>query len=180
MSVDSYAPIRCSEPKAGGRAVLEGIVHAALSIAILAGSFLAGWGCSSFSGSIASGFASVEISGHTYDEIAAATIRVFEKKGYILEDMEDGLVFIKEGSERDQLAYGSNLSNGMPVMNRVKVHIIDLGEGTSRLECTAYIVQNKSGFHEHEIRLRRPRSGPYREMLQLVAASFTTRVENNP
>jgi len=74
-----------------------------------------------------------------------------------------------------QLAYGSTLSHAEPVLERVKAQVIDQHDGTFRLQCDAYAVQNANRGHQgNEIRLRRPRSGPYRDLLEQVAQKFST------
>ncbi len=152
------------------RNVWKEAVRAGVGLVLL----LSGWGCSSLSGSISSGFASVKITDHSSEEIVAATIRVFEGEGYLNMQTADELIFEKEASEWDQAAYGSNInSEDDSVLNQVRVQVVDKGGGTYVLQCNAYIIQNEGGAHEHKIRLRRPRSGPYRDMLKKVANSFT-------
>ena len=129
-------------------------------------------GCATLDKPAGAGFASVLIGGHTPQEISDATMAVFEKADYLGSQVDDGLVFERDGLEWMQLAYGSNISGGRDVTERVKAQIIDQGGGIFRLQCTAYIVQPRPSG-EHEIRLRLPRSGPYRDWLKQVASKFS-------
>jgi hypothetical protein len=130
-------------------------------------------GCASLGKPTGAGFASVEIEGHTQKEIEAATIAVFERAGYLSSREEGELVFESEGKEWMQLAYKSNLSGGAPVMERVRAQIVNQNDGVFRLQCSAYILQPLAGTSKKEIKLRRPRSGPYRELLEQVVQKLS-------
>jgi hypothetical protein len=144
-----------------------------LRMAATIGMCISIWGCQALSKPTGAGFASVEIERHTTKEIVAATIVVFERAGYQSVGTEGEMEFESEGKEWMQLAYGSNLAGGDPVSERVKAQVVDQGDGVIRLQCSAYILQTMAGTMENEIRLRRPRSRPYRELLKQVARTFS-------
>jgi hypothetical protein len=133
---------------------------------------LAGPGCGITKPSGAS-FASVTINGHTPEEIARATVRVFEEDGYRGGSMPGHpMVFQKEGSRMSDIAYGgvADTFYGAKTMVRVKVDIVRLGEASHRLQCQAYMVRDAGdSFFEDEQKLANIRSGPYRSLLNKVA-----------
>jgi hypothetical protein len=52
----------------------------------------------------------------------------------------------------------------------VKAEIVELGEGSNRLQCQTYMVRNAGdSFFEEETRLTNMRSGPYQKLLNEVA-----------
>jgi hypothetical protein len=54
---------------------------------------------------------------------------------------------------------------------RVRAQLVDLGTGSSRLQCQAYMVRNASdSFFEDESALLNIRSVPYQSLLNKVAA----------
>lgn len=126
------------------------------------------WGCQVISPS-SSRFASVEISGHTQQEVSAATIAVFEKAGYMSTGGRDELMFERAGPDWFQMAYGSNLSGGEAVEERVRAQVVDKGAGVLQLECNAFAVQGI----DKESALLRTRSGPYRDLLKQVAKNLS-------
>lgn len=135
-----------------------------------------GWGlcgCSSLSQPASASFASVVIAGATEEEIREETVRVFTAEGWKDGHGADGeLVFEREGSKFDHLAYGSPVLD-LPVLNRVRAGVVPLADGTHRLQCQAYIVRDRGGLNmDDEIRLRKPRAGPYQTLLDKVAAYF--------
>jgi hypothetical protein len=132
-------------------------------------------GCASLGKPAGAAFASVEIEQHSHEEIEQATIKVFERAGYYSVIALDELVFECEGKEWMQLAYGSNiaLADGGPVMERVKVRIVDLTDGVYRLQFNAYVIPPGT-YETKEVKLLRTRSGPYRELLQQVVEELST------
>lgn len=133
---------------------------------------LGGWGCQSLTAPASESFASVKIGGHTRQEVTAATIKVFEKNGYETAGAGPDIVFEREGSKWDQIAFGDNVGGGT-VINRVRAQVVDLGGGVCRVQCLAYVVRDPGSMVEDEVRLRARRSGPYREMLDEVVRGLT-------
>ncbi|HSR87739.1 MAG TPA: hypothetical protein VLL07_02200 [Pontiella sp.] len=131
-------------------------------------------GCETLSKPTGAAFASVEIKQHSRQEIEDATIRIFERAGYQSVVALDELVFESEGKEWMQLAYGSNiaLADGGPVMERVKVRIVDLTDGTYRLQCNAYVIPPGT-YETKEVKLLITRSGPYRDLLEEIVRELS-------
>ncbi|MEY2429636.1 MAG: hypothetical protein QOJ40_2521 [Verrucomicrobiota bacterium] len=130
-------------------------------------------GCRSTGKQSAGGFASVVIQGNTPGQIRKATIEVFSEHGYKLADPRaPNPVFEKQASRIDNAAYGN--WTGSPVWLRVKVAIIPEAEATFRLQCNAALLRDRGQpAFEEEIRLRRFQAGPYRKLLEEVAARLT-------
>jgi hypothetical protein len=132
--------------------------------------WVGGSGCQSMTGPASASFASVTIGGRESREVIATTIKVFESHGYKTIVAGENLVFEQEGSQWDHTAYSLG---GQPVVNRVRAQVVNLGGGACRVQCTAYIVRDPGTSYEDAIRLQRPRSGPYREMLKEVMQRMT-------
>ena len=131
---------------------------------------LPGAGCKSLDQPASASFASVEISGHTADQIRAATVVVFQQDGYSSQNLKrKEMVFEKEGSRWDQIAYGDWVISG-GVWIRVKAAVVPLADGRYRLECTAYRLTNKgTPTFEEEVRFTNARSKPFQALLDKVA-----------
>lgn len=141
-----------------------------LGAILLAGAALGG--CKSLGEPASASFASVKIGGHTRQEVVAATIKVFEDAGYQTFASGGELVFEREGSRWDQIAYGDLVGNE-PVINRVRAQVVELGGGVFRVQCSAYAVRHSGSMAVDEVRLRGPRSGPYRALLDKVVWRLT-------
>ena len=79
---------------------------------------------------------------------------------------------MKEATRRQSIAYNGvvNTHYGAVTMVRVKAEMLDLGNGSQRLQCQASIVRNAGdSFFEDESRLTNLRSGPYQSLLDKVA-----------
>jgi len=141
--------------------LLAGLALAAASLGLL--------GCKSLSKPDSASFASVRIQGSTPEEIRDATVAVFKQDGYqAVRTVPPDLVFEKEGSRWDRIAYGSWVDDA-PVAIRVKASIVPLSEGAFRLQCTAYMVRSKGDpVFEDEVRLRNNHSKPYQALLDKV------------
>jgi hypothetical protein len=129
---------------------------------------LLGAGCKSAGKPAGGCFASVEINGNTPGQISRMAAEVFRENGYLV--AHSGLtetVFEKRGSTMNNLAYG-NWMGGEPVWVRVKVFIVQTGEMSSRLQCTATLLRDRNGLMEEEIKVSRLRRGPYQKMLEEV------------
>ena len=130
-------------------------------------------GCASMAKPMSASFASVEIEGVTEAKIREKTMEVFRADGWqVLGSAEGEMVFEREGTKWDHVAYGSNINNE-PVLNRVRASIVPLTSGLSRLQCQAFIVRDAGAIGmEDEIRLYAPRAKPYKQLLRKVAAAF--------
>jgi hypothetical protein len=125
-------------------------------------------GCKTDPRPAAARFASVELQGHTPREIAAAAIDVFRDQGYRLAHKSTfGLVFEQQGSNLNNLAYGSWIGD-QPVWQRVTVDVIALSEGRYRVQCHVVLVRDRSGPTEEELNVRF-RSGPFQKMMDEIA-----------
>ena len=111
----------------------------------------------------------MRIQGHTAEQIRAASVVVFQQDGYTAADVRRSeMVFEKEGSRWDQIAYGSWV-NEAPVWLRVKVSMVPLAADTIRLQCQAYKVRNKGDpLAEDQVRIGNSHSKPYQALLDEV------------
>ena len=143
------------------RSLATGIFVAVAGIGLL--------GCKSLNKPASASFASVRIEGHTAEQIRAASVVVFQQGGYTVADgLRSEMVFEKEGSRWDQIAYGSWV-NPAPVWIRVKVSMIPLSDDAFRLQCQAYKVRNKGDpLAEDQIVIRNRNSKPYQTLLDKV------------
>ena len=143
------------------RSLATGIFVAVAGIGLL--------GCKSLNQSASASFASVRIEGHTAQQICAASVVVFQQGGYTVADgLRSEMVFEKEGSRWDQIAYGSWV-NPAPVWIRVKVSMIPLSDDAFRLQCQAYKVRNKGDpLVEDQVRIGNSHSKPYQALLDEV------------
>jgi len=118
-------------------------------------------------------FASVKITGKTPEEICKATAAVFQEDGYQVRALTPSqMVFEKEGSRGQSLAYSGVVDThyGATTVVRVRAQLVDLGAGSSRLQCQAYMVRNANdSFFQDESRLINARSVPYQSLLNKVA-----------
>ena len=126
-------------------------------------------GCSSMDKPASASFASVRIQGHTAEQIRGATVVVFQQDGYVAANVSGAeMVFEKEGSRWDQIAYGSWV-NEAPVWIRVRVSMVSLSADLFRLQCQAYKVRNKGDpLAEDQVIIRNRNSKPYQAMLDKV------------
>jgi hypothetical protein len=140
---------------------------------LAAGLFLAATfaliGCKSLNEPASASFASVQIPGHTADQIRAATVVVFQQDGYTLTGAQRSeMVFEREGSRWDQIAYGSWV-NEAPVWVRVRASMVPLAGDTVRLQCQAYKVRNKGDpLAEEQVRISGAHSKPFQALLEKV------------
>ena len=126
-------------------------------------------GCKSLDKPASASFASVQIRGHTPEQIRAATVVVFEQDGYAATDIRrPELVFEKEGSQWDKIAYGS-FGDDAAIWIRVKVSVVPLSPELCRLQCQAYRVRNRGdAVFEDQVQLRHNKSKPYQALLDKV------------
>jgi hypothetical protein len=120
--------------------------------------------------------AAVELKGNTPGQIAEATIEVFRANGYkaFMKNFTN-LVFEKKASRMDDIAYGDWMGDE-PMWVRVKASILPIGEARFRLQCNAFLVRDKNGSTEEELRVKY-RSGPYQKLLNEVARRLGTPTE---
>jgi len=118
-------------------------------------------------------FASVMIPGKSSGEICQTAATVFQENGYRVRSLNPAaMVFEKEASRGTSLAYSGAVDTyyGATTVVRVKAELVDLGAGSQRLQCKAYMVRNASdSFFEDESALLNIRSGPYQSILNQVA-----------
>jgi len=118
-------------------------------------------------------FASVVIANRSIEQIQKTTTAVFQGDGYSgFVGYGNTLVFEKEGTQGDNLAYNGLVGThyGAQTIVRVRTDIVDVGGGSLRLQCQAFMVRNANeGFFEEEQRLTYFRSGPYQKLLDEVA-----------
>ncbi len=148
-------------PIPADRAVRSGLALAA-ALALLSG-------CSSLDKPGSGDFASVPISGHTREQVHAAVLLEFEQDGYVPADVKrEEMVFEKEGTRWDQIAYGGWLEKNVWV--RVKVAVMPLPGGW-RVQCQAFKVRDKGEpIQEEPVALRPSQNKPYQALLDKVAA----------
>jgi len=97
------------------------------------------------------------------------TATVFQEHGFkATEPGFDHLVFEKKGSTMNEIAYGGWMGE-TPVWVRVKLSVVPVAEGTCRLQCDAYLVQDKGSPIEEEKRIGSMHRGQYRKLLEEVA-----------
>ncbi len=137
---------------------------------ILPLALLACCGCHSLTQPTGASFASVVIASQSTDEIRRAAKAVFTAAGYeTFVSARGDLVFEKEGTRGNQIAHGGWLQD-KPIKERVRTEIVSLLDGTQRLQCKAYMVEDAGDpLFEKEKRLANLRSGPYQELLDKVA-----------
>lgn len=118
-------------------------------------------------------FASVQIKGKTAEEICKTTGEVFQEDGYMVGSLNpSAMVFQKEGSRGQSLAYGGVVDTyyGSSTAVRVRAQLVDMGMGTYRLQCKAYMVRNANdSFFEDESAVLNIRARPYQNLLDKVA-----------
>lgn len=130
-------------------------------------------GCGTYTNKDAGDFAAVTISGQSADAIALATAKVFGAEGYMGGASGPGrMTFEKAASRGTSIAREGIVGAyyGAQTVNRVRVEIIPLLDGTHRLQCKAYMVTGGSDpFFQEEVPVAHVRSGPYRSLLDKVA-----------
>jgi hypothetical protein len=124
--------------------------------------------CQTDSKTAAAHFAAVELRGNTPGQIADIAIAVFKDHGFsVARRTYSALVFEKEASRMDNLAYGNWISD-KPVWVRVRAEIVPVAEAHFRLQCHPVLVLDKNETMEEELKVKF-RSGPYQKLLDEVA-----------
>jgi hypothetical protein len=127
---------------------------------------LAGAGCRSTGQPVSGQFASVDLQGHTPAQIRAAATQIFQLNGYqVTQTTRTNLVFEKKGSGMNSVTYG-NWTEAVWV--RVRASIVPISEIGYRLQCDAFMVRDRGGATEEEVRLKHFQNGPYQELLDKV------------
>ena len=125
-------------------------------------------GCHSTEPPGGSHFASVEIRGNTPGQISEAAAEVFQAEGYeVAKGGPTHMVFERKASGMNNFAYGNWLDT--PVWERVKASVEPVSEATFRLQCQAYLLRDRGGTTEEEIKLSGMRSNTYQKLLDKVA-----------
>ena len=129
-------------------------------------------GCRSMSQPASASFASVTIKGKTAEQILGATMVLFGENGYQAAASSQGLIFQKEGTRGNTIARDGLVATqaGARTLVRVRADVVDVGGGSHRLQCQAYMVSGAGDvFFEEEHRLANFRRGPYQKLLNEVA-----------
>ncbi len=133
---------------------------------------LVGTGCRSMSGPASASFASVTISGKNVEQIRETAAVVFQADGYRASASGRELLFEKEGTLSNTRAHDGFIAaqGGAVTVVRVRAEIVDLGGGTRRLQCHAFMVKSAGdSFFEEEHRIANIRSRPYQKLLDEIA-----------
>jgi hypothetical protein len=109
-------------------------------------------GCQTSEKSADASFASVMINDYTPNEIRDVVVEVFRNDGYKAAKASfSNIVLEKEGSKMNNMSYGNWM--GENVWIRVKAAVVPTTEKTCRLQCQAYMVRDKGGAVEEEVKL---------------------------
>ena len=131
--------------------------------------------CQSTSGPGSASFASVTINKHTPEQIHAATGAVFREDGYAGAQMSPTqMLFEKEASRLSTISREGLIAaqGGARTIERVRTELVDLGGGTYRLQCQAYMVMGGPGLFEDEKKLSNLRAVPYQILLNQVESKL--------
>jgi hypothetical protein len=124
--------------------------------------------------------ASVMLHGNTPGQISQVTRAVFQAHDYrVAEAGLTKLTFEKRGSGMNNFAYGSWMPDD-PVWVRVRAFIEPAGEMTYRLYCRAWVVTDKGGPTEEEIKIRHAHHRPYDALLNEVADRLVVKPAGPP
>ena len=111
-----------------------------------------GTGCQTAEKPAGAAFASVLIDDHTANEIRDVAVEVFHDDGYKAPKATiSNMLFEKEGSQVNNMTYGNWM--GENVWIRVRAAVVPISEKTCRLQCQAYMVRDKGGASEEEVKL---------------------------
>lgn len=128
-------------------------------------------GCSSLPNSAS--FASVVIKNRSAEQISDTTVAVFAAGGYTGFATGLGqLIFTKEGSRLNTISRDGLYAaqQGASTFVRVEAELVELGPGSHRLQCRAFMVSGAGdSFFEEKHPLANFRSRPYQKLLNEVA-----------
>jgi hypothetical protein len=113
--------------------------------------------------------ASVQVKGHTLEDIRQTTTTVFREAGYSLAAAsQEEMVFDRPGSRQDAIKWGGWSAAGVTM--RVKVGVSRMTDGSELLEAEVYAVQNSDDeFFRTERRNIVLNRRPYQKLLDEVA-----------
>ena len=113
--------------------------------------------------------ASVQVKGHSLEDVRQTTTAVFRDAGYSpAAASPEELVFDRPGSRRDAAKWGGWSAEGVTM--RVKVGLSRMTDGSDLLEAEAYAVQNSDDeFFRTESRNILLNRRPYQKLLDEVA-----------
>jgi len=132
-----------------------------------------GAGCRSTDKPESARFASVEVVVRSNQQLHSVTADVFHEPGYnAAPGSVSTLVFEKQGSTMNNLAYGNWMGAG--IGSRVKVSFIPVSGDIFRIECHAFLVRNKGEVLEEEMPVSGIHSGQYQKMLNEIAKRLKT------
>jgi hypothetical protein len=128
-------------------------------------------GCKSTGKPASAHFASVEIQGNTPGQIRDVTVEVFKEHEYLVtHSAPANMMFEKEGTEWDKVAYGNWL--GGAVWIRVRASIVPISEEKFRLQCNAFMVRDRGNASEEEVKLTSLQSHSYQKLLEEISQRF--------
>lgn len=178
-TIKSFVALKRLKP--GGRSPGAFSSLAAISCLFLI-LLIAAAGCKSMDQPGSASFASVLISNHSLEEIQNTAMQVFHENGYAGRVIGPGQnLFEKEGTRANDIAYNGivNTHYGARTVVRVRTELVDLGGGSYRLQCQAFMVRNAGdSFFEEQTRLTKLRSGRYQDLLNEVAKRFNRSNKN--
>ena len=144
----------------------------------LLGFLLLATGCQSSKKPGSSSHASVEIKGHSLDEIRDTTVVVFAEQGYTLRTNLPGrMTFERPASNGEKFKYGDWMNEGMVM--RIKVRIEEMAENDCLLRADVYAVQDPMDIYfgeEKRITLMSAKS--YQKMLDDVLRQLESPPKN--
>jgi hypothetical protein len=117
-------------------------------------------------------FASVTLKGKSFEDIRSVSAQVFQENEYRVLALQPQMVFEKEGSQMQTLAYSGVVAahEGQGVAVRVRAQMVSMGPDTLRLQCQAYVVRSPHTFFEEEQRLPNRKGWDYQMLLNKVAS----------
>ena len=126
-------------------------------------------GCQSAKQSGSMSHASVQVKGHSMEDIRQTTTDVFREAGYsLVATSQEEMVFDRPGSRRDAAKWGGWSAEGVTM--RVKAGLSKMTDGSYLLEADAYAVQNSDDeFFRTESRNIVLNRRPYQKLLDEVA-----------
>jgi hypothetical protein len=126
-------------------------------------------GCQSATQPGSMSHASVQVKGHSLEDIRQTTTAVFREAGYSLAAASpEEMVFDRPGSRRDAAKWGGWSGEGVTM--RVKVRLSRMLDGAQLLQADAFAVQNSDDeFFRTESRNILLNRRPYQKLLDEVA-----------
>jgi len=151
-------------PKRGCRTLRPGLLHA-LSLCLLLVALTA---CRSTQPASAS-FASVLVTGSSPAQASEMIQQVFHEQGFITARASfSHIVLEKEGSGWNNFVYG-NWTDKSPTWIRVKADVVPISQTVLRLQCNAFMLRDRLGLTEEEIKISNMRAGKYQKLLDEAA-----------